>query len=50
MSIVSDGGRTSIPITFDPGNGNQLTIDLSDLHLRLAPVKPATDFVLCTAT
>jgi hypothetical protein len=41
-------GQVSHSVSFSPGNGNRLTIELAGLDLRLAPPKGAPFFTLCT--
>jgi hypothetical protein len=50
VAIASRYGnaRVSTPVSFNPGDGNTLTIELDGLALRLAPPKGAPFFTLCT--
>jgi hypothetical protein len=41
------GSTVSAPVYFTPGEGNTLTIELADLHLRFAPFLGAKAYTLC---
>jgi hypothetical protein len=45
---VDDAGRpTSRPVTFDNGNGRELTAELDDLHVRIRPAPGRFTYTVC---
>jgi hypothetical protein len=48
-TVGSDGRPTSPPVNFNPINGTELTVELPDLALRVAPLPGRPRFLLCEA-
>lgn len=48
ITTVENGQATSKPVRFDPAlSGDELTIELPDLHLQVGPWRRASSFRLC---